>query len=132
MRKIQDHILRETTALPAAGADNATAAIDLGSVEPFPANESFTAVVAIPATPALVDAKTITVTLEDSADGITFAPIASLAPVTVTGADAAGGPAVESGLRLPDNVRRFIRAAAAVEADGGNSAAVSYTLNLQF
>ena len=74
----------------------------------------------------------LTITLEDSADGAVFAPIPAIAAMEVTGAGGAGAAAATRRLRLPPDVRRYLRAKAAVEAGGGNNTAKSLTLVLVF
>jgi len=72
------------------------------------------------------------VTLEDSADGITFANIAALASLEVIGAGGAGAATITRKVRLPSDVRQYIRAKVAVEAAGGNNTAKSLTMALVF
>jgi hypothetical protein len=86
----------------------------------------------LPALPSLADTKKATITLEDSADGTTFAAIPGLAALEVTGAGGAGAVAANRRVRLPADVRRYLRAKAAVEAAGGNNTAKSLTLALVF
>lgn len=130
-RKIRDELLKVVTALPAAAANNNSAAIDLEQASAFPVNEGFDVELDIPATPALVEDKTVIYTFEDSADGTTFAAIPELSTVTITGAAAeAGGPAATRVVRLPSSTRRYIRNNAAVLADGGNNTGVSRTMSL--
>lgn len=130
VRNIQDAALQAVIALPAAGATAVTAGIDLGQTLGGEL-EGVDVVVEIPATPALVDAKVITVTVKDSADNITFAAITGLDTPTVTGvATGQGGPALERRFRLPQATRRYIRAEAAIPADGGSNIAKSMTLSV--
>ena len=130
MRNLKDAELIRTVALPAAGADTATAGIDLGQVPP---NEfRFEIELVLPALPALADTKKTTVTLEDSADGSAFAPVVGLAALEVTGAGGAGAAGVTRRVRPPAHLRRYLRAKAAVEAAGGNSTDKTLTLALVF
>ena len=125
---LNDAQLIKTTALPAANATANGASIDLDtSLE----THLFDVSLSVPATPALVDTKLITLTLQDSADNTTFAAITGLSTLVVTGT-ASGGPATERIVRLPPTTRRYIRASAAVESGGGNNTAVSFTLALNF
>ena len=128
-RNLQDALLIKSSALPAANASNATASIDLTATTQ---DESpFEVSLSVPATPNLADTKKITFTFEDSADNSSFAAIAPLATLVVTGT-ASGGAAAERIVRLPGVTRRYIRASAAVESAGGTNTAVSYTLGLIF
>lgn len=126
---LNDARLIKTTALPAANATANGASIDLETT--IADNALFEASLSVPATPALADTKLITFTLQDSADNSTFAAIAGLSTLVVTGT-ASGGPATERIVRLPPTTRRYIRASAAVETGGGNNTAVSFTLALNF
>ena len=128
-RNLQDALLIKSSALPAANASNATASIDLTAT-----NQGLTyfeVSLSVPATPNLADTKKITFTFEDSADNSSFAAVAPLATLVVTGT-ASGGAAAERIVRLPGVTRRYIRAAAAVESAGGTNTAVSYTIGLIF
>lgn len=134
-RNLQDAELIETKALPAAGATAYTDAIDLGAKSDraeLAAEVEFE--VSVPATPALVEAKTIILDIqtdEDSAFGSPKTVIDNI--ITVTGAAlAAGGAAASQRFRLPTNAERYLRASATVLADGGNNTAVSFTLKALF
>lgn len=130
IRRLADANLTKTKALPAAAASNATASIDLGSTVLGPVADDISVEVSIPATPALVDAKTIILTLKDSADDSTFTAIASLGVITQTGASSAGAAAFTQRYKLPSNCRRYLRLDAAVLTAGGDNTAVSYTLKV--
>ena len=75
----------------------------------------------------LVEDKTATVTLEDSADDANFAAIVGLAPLVVTGGVGGGADAASLRVRLPNATRRHLRATVAVEAAGGDNTAASVT-----
>ena len=130
MHSLKDAELIRAVALPAAGATSTT--------EPFnltlkPTHEChFEVELTLPALPSLADTKKASVTLEDSEDGSTFATIAALAPLELTGAGGAGASGVVRKVRLPSDVRQYIRAKAAVEASGGNNTAKSLTVALVF
>ena len=119
-------------ALPAANANHNTDTIDLeqltgGDLE----NIQFE--ISVPATPALADTKKITITVQDSADDITFAAIDPLISTTVTGvATGQGGPAKTVRFRLPPNARRYIQLNLAVENSGGNNTGVDVTWSVLF
>ena len=128
---IRDSALKVTKALPAAGANHNTGTIDLGSTNPGLAVESFELEIAIPALPNLAAGKTLTVKVQDSADNSTYADVAELASVVVTGAaDAAGSAAATRTVRLPSGVRRYIQANLAVAGSGGDNTAQSVTVSL--
>ncbi len=130
-RFVRDGALIVSQNLPAAGAANATASLDLGN-PPGRIVDDFDVILEVPATPSLVDAHAITLTVKDSPDGITFTAIPALAPQTITGAGGLGGPVFSMRLKLPDTANRYIRLDASVAAGGGDNAALSTTLSLAF
>lgn len=124
---VPDQLSTKTIALPAAGATANTASIDLGFVTPgsLPALE---AQLSVPATPSLVDAKTIIYYLEDSPDNATFTRRGIFG--TQLGAGGAGAAAAVYRLSLPPDVKRYLRGSADVLAAGGSNIAVSFTFRL--
>ena len=125
-RRLRDAKLTKTKALPAAAATNNADSVDLGSTVLGPAGDEIELEINLPATPSLVDAKSITITVKDSADNVTFAAIVGVG--TVVSLSAGGGAAaLVRKLRLPAHTRRYLRVDAAVEAAGGDNTAVSYT-----
>lgn len=131
-RNLRDGDFEVTKALPAAAASNTSDALDLGQ-DKVQSLEAIEFELAVPATPALVDTKLITFTIEDSADGESFAAVDPLISTTVVGvATSQGGAAKTVRFRLPSQTRRYVRAKAAVETGGGSNIAVSYTLAALF
>lgn len=128
--RLLDVNLTKVTALPAAAAANYSASIDLGSTILGPLADDLEILVEMDATPSLVDAKTITLTLKDSADNSTFAAIATLATVVATGASSAGAAAVSQRYKLPPQTRRYLRLDAAVLTAGGDNTDKNYTLKV--
>lgn len=130
-RNLRDASLRATIALPAAGASANTPGINLGTASPgrVPAVEL---AVEVPATPALVDTKKLTLTVQDSADGVTFAAVADLPQIVATGAGGTGAAAIARRFPLPIGLQQYVRLNAAVEASGGNNTAVTATIALCF
>jgi len=128
----KDLNLSVTKALPAAAATNYSDAIDLGAVAPGASVEEIDLLLEVPATPSLVDAKTITFTFQDSADNSSFAAIAELATLVLTGASSAGAAAATRRVKLPPSVRRYVRVSQAVLTAGGDNTAISSTLSLVF
>lgn len=132
-RQIQDALLLVTQALPAQNTTAAsTGSIDTGQTTQFMANEKYDVQLAVPATPSLANAQTITFTLQDSADNVTFAPIAGLATLVLTGAGGVGAAAAALVVRFAGTVRRFINVTVTTSATAGNNTAVSYTFQLLF
>lgn len=137
-RSLQDANARITQALPAAGATATSAALDLGTTTAFriPGMEFL---LAVPKTPGLANGKAITFTVQHSPDnGATaFAPVPGLAPMTVTGAGANGGPASPAGtgpfqFRLPLGLMRFVRVVAVADAASGDVTGVNFTFQPVF
>ena len=130
-RRIIDAGLTKTVALPAGATTANTNGIDLGKTLPFPITESFHVKVST-STAAGANNKNITVKVQDSADNTTFANIAELGALTVTDANGAGYPAGSLTVSLPPDTRRYIRAQATGEANGGASNNGTLTVNLLF
>ena len=132
-RTLRDLNLAKTTALPAAGATANSASIDTAFENPGRIAEGPELLVELPATPSLADTKSITLTVQDSADNVTFAAVADLPVITVgPAAGGTGGAAVERQFKLPIGARRYLRLAAAVEAAGGANSAISSTVSVVF
>lgn len=110
-RNIKDADLSVTTALPAAAANNSSAAIDLGSVTLGAAAESVEYKIDVPILPALIDDKTVIFTLTDSATvGGSYVAISGTGSFTVTGTETPGTPAaLEFFGKLPVSTRQFIK-----------------------
>lgn len=130
-RAIQDALLTTVHVLPAAGANVNGGSIDLGQTTANPINEKIEVELSVPATPSLVDAKTIIYSFQDSADNVTFVAIPELATLTSTGAGGVGAAAVLRNVKLPSSTRRYINVNAAVLAAGGDNTAISFTLKVK-
>jgi len=130
-RTLRDANLSVTTALAAAGANVNSALIDTANINPgrVPGVEG---IIELPATPSLVDAKTITLQLIDSADGVSIANQVDVPAQVVTGAGGVGGAALTYRFKLPIGLRRYVGVNAAVLAAGGNNTAVSFSFGLIF
>ena len=130
-RNIKDAAQQIVSALPAANANKTTTAIDLeqvlgGQVE----NVQFE--IAIPATPALVEAKSITVKVYDGATSGSLSVVDPLIQTTVTGGTGGGGAAKTVRFRLPPTARRYVALYLAVENGGGDNTGVSVTFSALF
>lgn len=119
-RTIKDAKLVVTRVAPAAAANADSSSLDLGQVTAFPINEVLELQIAVPATDTLVEDKVLTVTVQDSADDSTFAAVATLPTVVVTGAATNISAAKTTVLKLAGSVRRYIRINVAVETGGGD------------
>lgn len=130
---MQDQNLTKVTALPAAAATSNPTGLDIKAAPvtgPLDGQAMFNIV--CPATPSLVDAKTIIFTVEDSADNVTFTAIPGVATHTTTGASGAGAAAFDVFRHIPKTTRRYVRCTAAVLTAGGSNIAVSYTFSVHF
>jgi hypothetical protein len=121
-----------TKALPAAAANNTSASIDLGVTSPGLVVSVFDVKVSVPALPALVEAKTVTIKFQDSANGTDFTDIAELASFVITGGTGNGAAATSRTVKLPPTVRRYIAINQAVLTAGGDNTGVSTTLELLY
>lgn len=119
----------KTVALPAAGASASTAALDFGAALPGP--QKIELALELPALPNLANTKKCILALEDSADNVTFAAIPGTGNMEVVGAASAGSAAKTFRVNLPPVFRRYVRATATVEADGGSNVASSLTLAVE-
>lgn len=129
-RRLKDANLTTTKALPAAAANNDATAIDLGSVTLGAAAEAVEVLISVPALPALVDAKTVTITLQDSADNSSFTAITGLSTLVITGAGGVGASATTRRVKLPSTCRRYLRFNSAVLTAGGDNTGVSVTMQV--
>jgi hypothetical protein len=136
-RTLRDLNLTVSKALPAAGAANLSASIDTTNVNPGRVAGgnvvgSFELLIELPATPALVDTKTIILKLQDSADNITFTDNVDVPAQTLTGAGGVGAAALAYQFKAPITMKRYILLSQAVLAAGGDSTALSGVLSLIF
>ena len=125
----RDAALTTTKACPAAGANNNTATLDLKSTTAGAFADSVEVEIVIPALSSLANGKTLTVKLQDSANGSNYADIPQLAAFVVTGGTN-GSAAATRVIRLPSSAKRYLRANLAVAADGGDNTGKSVTVSL--
>lgn len=131
-RNLRDAAFTATKALPAAAATAYTASLDLGQTK-VQSLEQVEFEIAVPATPDLVDAKTITIAVQDSADDSSFAAVDPAITTVITGvATSQGGPAKTVRFRLPSQTRRYVRLKLDVLTGGGDNTGVSATLSALF
>jgi len=131
---VQDAGLNQSKALPAAGASASTTAIDLGTLTTRGARlEDVEFVLSLPATPDLVDDKTILIDIETD-DDVEWGSALTLIDnaISVVGAGGAGAAAAEYRFKLPTGCERYLRATATVLAAGGDNTGVSFTLEPVF
>lgn len=130
IRRLTAIDLQKSIALPAAAATAVTASINFESVTLGPAADDIEATISIDATPSLVDAKTIIITVQDSADNSSFTAVAGIGTLTVTGASSAGAAAASQRFKFPPATRQYVRASATVLTAGGDNTAVSFYLKV--
>lgn len=127
----QDALLvSNSAALPNAANQVNTSVIDLGATTPFPTTGKFVAQIATTLSTG-ANSLNINCTIADSADNSSFTNIATIATKVIAG-NAANYPASTTNFALPPSTRRYIRATAKGEANGGNAADGTITLKLLF
>jgi hypothetical protein len=130
-RRLLDASLKKTVALPTGAATANTNSVDLGQATPFPITEAFHVKIST-SVAAGANNKNITVRVQDSADNETFANIAAVGALTVTDANGAGFPAGSLIVSLPPSTKRYVRAQATSEANGGASNNGALTVDFLF
>jgi hypothetical protein len=130
-RTIQDAALKKSVALPNAANTTCTASIDLGAATPFPVTEHITVRVTTSIGTG-ANSKNINVVLQDSAESAAnFTNIVETAVIVTTGNATKHIPSTAN-IALPPAVRRYIRAMATGEANGGDSSDGTLTIDLRF
>jgi hypothetical protein len=129
-RNIADLDLSVNVALPNAANTANTNGIDLGAVTPFPLTENFQVRISTTAATGAND-KNVTIVVQDSADNSTYANIATLG-TTVINEGSSAYAATTAIYSLPTITRRYVRASATGEANGGNAADGTLTMSLRF
>jgi hypothetical protein len=128
---MKDALKKVTVALPNAGNTANSNAIDLEQVAPYAVTKQF--YVALSSGLATgANNKNITVVLQHSDEAAAnFTNITELATKVIT-ANTANYPAMTHDVALPPSTKRYIRASATGEANGGNAADASLTVELVF
>ncbi len=130
-RGVRDASLSNSKAFPAAAANNSSTGINTGAVRSGPNGifpEESAILIEWPALANLVDAKTITFTVQDSADNSSFTSIGLT--YVITGGGGVGVAAGFKKFRLPADVRQYVNVNAAVLTAGGDNTASSYTVSI--
>jgi hypothetical protein len=131
-RRLADSLLSVNVALPNAANTVNTSGIDLAATTPFPVTTNVWVNLSV-AVATGANNKNVNVVLQDSADNSTFANISTLgAPVLVASGNTANVIATQTNIALPPGTRRYLRASATGEANGGNSADGTLTVKLVF
>lgn len=129
--KVADKSMERVKALPAANASAVTDSVDLGAAEVGPVGANLDVVIEVEATTTLVDTYAISLTLEDSADNSTFAPVVGGPTYTVIGVTGNGSAAASFRGYLPPNTRRYLRAKAAIPTSAGSNIAKNFALKFK-
>lgn len=130
-RNLRDLDFEVTKALPAAAATAYTDGLDLGQTK-VQSLEAIEFEISLPAVPDLVDAKTITISVQDSADDSSYAAVDPAITTVITGAGGVGAAAKTVRFRLPSQTRRYVRLKTDVLTAGGDNTAKSVTLAALF
>lgn len=124
-------------ALPNAANTVNTSAIDLGSYKPFPTTGKFVATIAN-TTATGANSKNINYAFQHTnanadgtADNGNWSNIPELAAIVVAG-NAANAAISSENVFLPPSTKRYIRAVATGEANGGNSSDGTFSVALGF
>ncbi len=129
-RNIEDENFYVEKAVAAAAATAYTDSLDLVGEKFFAENIEF--IVGHEALPDLVDDKTLTLSLEQSDDNVTFEAHADVAALVTTGVDTPGADAAHSRFRLPSGTKRYIRAKGVTLAAAGDNTAAKFYLKAKF
>src|SRR5438105_2652903 len=133
IRALKDANFIFTKVLPAAAASNQTPTIDLIAVSGDPDPSLFDIEVVVPALANHTDStKTITITVQDSADNSTYANVTPLIQCQVPGVASTGSAATTFTFRLPPGIRRYVQLTQSVPTGDGNNTASSVTVSLLF
>ena len=130
-RNLTDALKVVTKALPAAAANHNTDSIDLEQIVGGQV-EAIAFEIEIPALPALVEDKTLTISVQDSADDSSLAALDPAITTVVTGGVGDGAAAKTVRFRLPPNARRYIALNLAVLTAGGDNTGVYVTFRALF
>lgn len=129
-RQIKDAQKVVTKAAPADGASNQSPTIDLGA-GPFKPEE-MEVEISFPAIAALADTKTLTITLQDSADDSSYADTDPVISTSVVGVSTNGSAAKKVRFRLPASTRRYIQFTQTAVASAGTITGSTITYSLLF
>lgn len=132
MRTFKDSSLKQSVALPNAANTVNTNSIDLGDAQGYPVNEKFGVRLSTTAGTGAND-KNITIVVQGSNEAAAnFVTIPELASVVINEGGSAYA-ATNRDVQLPPGfAKRYIRASAAGEANGGDASDGALTIELLF
>lgn len=129
-RALLDTNYIRTVALPNAANTVTTNQMDLIQAVPYPVTDKVVLQLNTEQSTG-ANSKNINVVIQDSADNSSWANIATLAVKVIAG-NAANYPSSSTNYSLPIHTRRYIRASATGEANGGDASDGDLTLQLLF
>jgi hypothetical protein len=127
MRQIKDAALEVVKALPAQNTAATSASIDMGAgagkaaPNDDAALEQLLLEIEVEVTPALANGQTYTVVVKDSANNSSFATVAAIPSVVVTGAGGVGAAKTKAQFRLPPTIRRYLAFTVTASATTGDN-----------
>lgn len=128
---MKDALKKVTVALPNAGNTVNSNAIDLEQAAPYTVSKQFYVALSSPVAVG-ANNKNITVVLQHSDEAAAnFTNISELATKLIT-ANTQNYPAMTHNVALPPATKRYVRASATGEANGGDASASSLTVELVF
>ena len=127
---ITDALLKVTATLPNAANTVNSNSIDLGATTPFPTTDKIN--VRLSQTAATgANSKNVNIRVQDSADNASFANVAVIAnPVLRTANDGSNYAAANVVISLPPTIRRYVRAVAVGEANGGDASDGTFSIEI--
>lgn len=129
-RRIADAALKVTAALPNAANTTSTNAIDLGAIVPYPITEKVTVKLSNTAATG-ANSKNINMRLMESAESnANFTNVAEFAIPVLKVTDSSGYPAASIELTLQPSAKRYLKAAALGEANGGDASDGTMSLEI--
>lgn len=129
-RAITDLDLKVTATLPNAANTVNSNSIDLGATTPYPTTEKIQARISH-TTATSANTLNLNFRLQDSADNSSFTNVAQTAnPILRSTGVSTSYAAANVVFMLPPNVRRYVRAVAVGEANGGNASDGTFSLEI--
>ena len=128
-----DALTTVSATLPNAANTVNSNGIDLGATTPFPTTESVQVKLSIGAATG-ANNKNINIRVMDSADNTTFANVAVIANPVLRSVDADGSGHSASNviISLPTTIKRYVRATALGESNGGDSSDGTFAITLLY
>jgi hypothetical protein len=135
-RRLHDSELTVTATLPNAANTVNSNGIDLGATTPYPTTEGIVVRIDLFGTATGANNKNINIRLQESIDDVSsnYANVAIIANPVLRSVDANAAGHSNSNVRisLPPGTKRWIRAVALGEANGGDSSDGTFGIKLEF